>query len=139
MIIFGNMKQVNRTWSIIFLMYFAVILTIIILAYLSLLPFDSYERYYIDKIMHFILLGFLGYLLHRSLNRKWFYFIPIGPFLVIIFCIIDEGIQHMSPIRTSDWYDFYADLSGIFFFFATDSIVVYLKNIRKKVEKNKTL
>lgn len=126
------MKILNKTWGLIFLFYFLLIITIIILAYFNLIPHNPFNIRYFDKIAHFILLGLLGYFLHRTIKRKSFYFIPIGPLIVTIFCIIDEAFQIFSTVRNSEIYDLLADLGGIIFFFISDTTVVLLKNYEHK-------
>ena len=124
------MKLINKSWAIVFIVYFLIIGLIIILAYLDKLSNSPGERYYFDKIMHFILFGLLAYLLHRTLNRKTYGPIPVGPLLIVIFCIFDEVFQVLSSNRTSDIYDLIADLLGILFFIGLDWLIIYLKRPR---------
>ena len=123
-------KEVGKKW-LIFFAYISVLLTIIVLAYVGILPVKiSFIPFY-DTIGHFMLLGMTGYLLHRALRRKvakvFNYFVPIGPVIVGTFAVIEENLQRFSPNRTYDIMDLAANLSGIIFFYWLDSVLPPLK------------
>lgn len=78
----------------------------------------------IDKLIHFLEFGLLGYLVFNSIessdkNRKENYAI----FLSIFYGGLDEIHQYYVPGRYCDWVDFLADSLGIIF------VVLILSNL----------
>ncbi len=114
-----NMKS-RRFWVIAFWFYLGILFTISISAYLRVIPTEISRFPYYDTVLHFLLLGIAAYLSHLALNKRQFNIfniqLPLAPFIVFFFCIIDEIIQKFSPHRSADWVDLTADLCGIILF-----------------------
>lgn len=95
----------------------------------------------IDKVVHFIEYGILGFLLFNSLRsfdrlRIWQIIIIVISFGAILGAL-DESYQRLTK-RTSSIYDWFADVSGVTV--SVICIVLYLnskvfKKIRFKTEK----
>ncbi len=114
-------KLYHKRWVLFFWGYFAVLLTIFILAYLRMIPVKIAKIPFYDTLGHFLLLGLTSYFAHRALGRRMInlfnFAIPLGPFLVGIFAVAEESIQVISPYRTFSFIDMAANLSGIIFFY----------------------
>lgn len=110
----------NRFWVFAFWFYFGILMSISISAYLKIIPVELSQFPYFDTIMHFLLLGIAAYLGHLALNKPKIEIfnisLPLTPFIVIFFCIIDEILQLFSPHRSFDLVDLVADLCGVILF-----------------------
>lgn len=120
-------------WTIFAGLCIALLLGILVLAYLGNIPsFISAIPYY-DKVGHFFLFGLCGYVLHRASGRKYFYIFPIAIVLFSGFTVLEEGLQSFSGNRTFSFIDLLFSLFGIWFFFFLDlkasDIVKSAKNI----------
>ncbi|MFN6562159.1 MAG: VanZ family protein [Nostoc sp. ChiSLP01] len=95
-------------------------MSISISAYLKIIPVELSQFPYFDTIMHFLLLGIAAYLGHLALNKRKIEIfnisLPLTPFIVIFFCILDEILQLFSPYRSFDLVDLAADLCGVILF-----------------------
>lgn len=113
-----------RSWRIVFGVYAAFLVTVIILAYLRLIPTQiGYIPFY-DTIGHFVLYGLTGYLAHRALNRETWrllqWRIPAGPVVIAGLAVLEENLQRLSAVRTFDLIDLAANISGIALFWWLD-------------------
>lgn len=111
-------------WTIAFLVYLALLVSIIALAYLGHIPAEiAYIPAY-DTIGHVVLLGIAAYLLHRALNRRtvrvFGVALPLGPLLVALVALLEELAQGWSPRRTASPFDLAADFAGIALAWAAD-------------------
>jgi len=110
----------NQFWVFAFWFYFGILMSISISAYLKIIPVELSQFPYFDTIMHFLLLGIAAYLGHLALNKRKIEIfnisLPLTPFIVIFFCIIDEILQLFSPHRSFDLVDLVADLCGVILF-----------------------
>ncbi|MBD2680056.1 MULTISPECIES: VanZ family protein [Nostoc] len=110
----------NWLWVFAFWFYFGILMSISISAYLKIIPVELSQFPYFDTIMHFLLLGIAAYLGHLALNKRkveiFNISLPLTPFIVIFFCIIDEILQLFSPHRSFDLVDLVADLCGVILF-----------------------
>ena len=115
------MEESNKGWVLAFWFYFGILMAIIISAYLRILPVKSSTIPYYDTIGHFILLGIATFLAHLALRKRKIYgkriSIPLAPIIVVIFCVIDELLQSLSPNRTASFSDLAADLVGVMVFY----------------------
>lgn len=75
----------------------------------------------VDKIIHFLIFGLLGWLMIRgfdrgfkTLNMRFKY--TLTACLVAVFGVLDELHQAMVPGRSPDFADWVADISGALFF-----------------------
>ncbi|MDZ8238244.1 MAG: VanZ family protein [Nostoc sp. ChiQUE01a] len=110
----------NRHWVFAFWFYFGILMFISISAYLKIIPVEMPRFPYFDTIMHFLLLGIAAYLGHLALNKRKIEIfnisLPLTPFIVIFFCILDEILQFFTPHRSFDLVDLAADLCGVVLF-----------------------
>ncbi|BAZ50590.1 hypothetical protein NIES4103_32070 [Nostoc sp. NIES-4103] len=110
----------NRRWVFAFWVYFGILMSISVSAYLKILPTEISQFPYYDTILHFLLLGIAAYLSHLALNKRKIQllniYLPLAPLIVIFFCLVDEMIQYFVPYRSFDLVDLAADLGGIVLF-----------------------
>ncbi len=110
----------NQRWVFAFWVYFAILMSISMSAYLRIIPTEISQFPYYDTILHFLLLGIAAYLGHLALNKRkipiFNISLPLAPLIVIFFCIVDEIIQLFIPYRSFDLVDLAADLCGIVLF-----------------------
>jgi len=110
----------KNPWTIAFWFYLGIIITIIISAYLKVLPVKSATFPFYDTIGHFILIGLTAFFAHLAFNKKYAnmlgFSLPIAPITVGILTLIEECLQHFSPHRTFDLVDLAANFCGIVFF-----------------------
>ncbi len=113
-------QTLDRRWLVVFLIFFVVLLTIFVAAYLRLIPTRLADIPYYDTAGHFILYGILAALLHLALNRRSVAVaalrVPLAAALAIAFAIGEEFVQRFSPNRSSDLKDLACDVLGILFF-----------------------
>ncbi|MBI2892557.1 MAG: VanZ family protein [Deltaproteobacteria bacterium] len=114
----------RRRWRFIFAFYVPLIAAIDLCAYLRLLPGWLGSIPYYDTIIHFLGLGFLGYVTHRALDRRASRLLgvalPVGPLLVGALAAADEIMQRFSTARSSNVGDLAANLSGVAVFYLVD-------------------
>ena len=116
------MKLANKTWIVIGLLYFFLIILIISVANLGKLPTEQLSKIpHYDIIGHFVLYGIASFLIHRAFKRKivtiFNYPISLGIFLFSIFTIVEELLQQLIPNRTFSFVDLGAGFLGIFIFY----------------------
>ncbi len=108
-----------RFWKFVLLLYVIVLGLISAAAYTKRLHVPLFiNRYNLDKLIHFILLGCASYLARRSTPRArgpWFD-VPTGPFVVGVLATMDECAQAFSPVRTFSFADMAANLGGVIVF-----------------------
>lgn len=102
--------EVNATrWRLMALLYLAIFLVILVLAYTKNLPGYLNAIPYYDKIGHVVLYCVATYLGHRVLNyRHWRWgkwLLPWFPILFALFTLGEELVQGLSPNRTLDSLD----------------------------------
>jgi hypothetical protein len=113
----------NRNWMMAFGIYFAILLTIIVLAYRGIFPVKISWIPFYDTFGHFILLGSASYLGHKALGGQMIKIwlcpvtIPLAPLFLSVFAAVDESLQALSPLRSSNWLDMSANLLGIWVFY----------------------
>jgi hypothetical protein len=105
--------------------YFALIGGVVILADRGALPISAVVPY--DVVLHFVLLGLAGWLLHLALDRKRWGWLPVGPTLVAIGATFEELSQAFVPARTFSWADMAANVSGVVVVYALDELWVRLR------------
>lgn len=112
--------KLNNPWVIAFWFYLGIIITIVVSAYLKVLPVKSSTIPFYDTIGHFVLIGFAAFLGHLALNKKNTIILgismPLAPIYVGILTLIEECLQNFSPHRSFDLVDLAADFCGIVFF-----------------------
>lgn len=93
----------------------------LIIFIVSSIPSDkipNIQIFGIDKIVHIFAFFVFGYLVFRSINYSKgvnYSFKKIATYVIIIvaiFGVIDELYQGLIPGRTTDFFDFVADLIG---------------------------
>jgi VanZ family protein len=104
----------HQRWVFAFWLYLGILLCISLSAYLRIIPTEIKQFPHYDTVLHFLLLGIAAYLSHQALNKRQFSIfninLPLAPFIVFFFCIIDEIIQSFVPYRSADIGDLMADL-----------------------------
>jgi VanZ family protein len=112
---FPNSKKSNLGWQLLTVLYAAIFLTILILAYTNRLPHFLSKN---DKLAHVILYCIATYLGHRVFKRRRLRILtcslPLFPVLFGIFTTVEEICQSLSPYRTLDAMDLIASFIGIF-------------------------
>ncbi|MDJ0735759.1 MAG: VanZ family protein [Nostocaceae cyanobacterium] len=110
----------NRPWVIAFWFYFGILMSIVISAYLKILPVKNANIPFYDTIGHFVLIGLAAFFSHLAMNKRHFLFLnislPLAPILVTIVTVIEEFLQNLSPHRTFDLVDLTANFCGIILF-----------------------
>ncbi|WP_416242475.1 VanZ family protein [Anabaena cylindrica] len=110
----------HQRWVFAFWVYLGILLSISISAYLRIIPTEIAQFPHYDTILHFLLLGIAAYLSHQALNKRKFKIfnipLPLAPFIVLLFSIIDEIVQSFVPYRSADIADLAADILGIIVF-----------------------
>ena len=113
----------NQRWVLGFILYFVILLTIFVFAYLGIVPVKISAIPFYDTIGHFILLGFASYLGHKALGNRMINIwsrcmsLPLAPILISIFALLEQSLQLLSPLRSSTLSDLAANLIGIWFFY----------------------
>lgn len=101
--------------------YLALLAAIVALAGQGASPVSFVWPY--DAMMHFVLLGLAGWLLHRALDRQhWRRLLPVGPILVALAAAAEETSQLLVPARTFSVADLTANLAGVAVTYALDSL-----------------
>lgn len=107
----------SRALSGVALLYGAIFLTILLMAYTGHLPpqFGRIPNY--DKVGHVVLYGVAGYLGHCLLKQRRVYLLglrwPLWMLLFGSFTIAEEIVQTLSPNRTLDAWDMVCSLVGL--------------------------
>lgn len=112
--------KANRPWVFAFWVYFGILTSISLSAYLKIIPTELAQFPHYDTILHFLLLGIAAFISHLAWNKRKIQIfnisLPLAPIIVISICVIDEIIQFFVPYRSFDLVDLTAGLCGIVFF-----------------------
>lgn len=101
-------------WRWLLPLQLALILAIGSLAYAGKLPRWMTGLPWIDKVFHVLLAGGAAWLLHLWLGgRRWPGRVPVAITLMFAVATVDELTQGLSPTRTLDWLDWFANLLGL--------------------------
>ena len=110
-------RWIDWRWAIAFIFYTAILVIISVLAYYNKLPRSLIVN---DKLGHFVLFGLAGFLSHQALRQRSLRIyrsaIPLGPLMVGLLVILDEGLQSLSVNRSSGMDDLWANWFGILIF-----------------------
>ena len=116
--------KLNKIWSIVFLIYFAIMVLIVYSAYKGSLPTNLPTIKCFDECGHFILIGITALFAHLALNRHYFklFFLklPSAPTIIMLLSTIEEFFQKLSPRREFSYLDLLSDLGGVIFFLILD-------------------
>ncbi len=103
-----------------FLAHLSLVVLISAGAYLGFLPTSLPDLPHFDKLGHAILIGGLAFFLDGALDHRRLSpglpFPRLGPSLVLLTAGIEEYLQRFSTRRTSDPWDFAADVVGVCLF-----------------------
>ncbi|MBD2240997.1 VanZ family protein [Aulosira sp. FACHB-113] len=112
--------KANKPWVFAFWVYFGILTSISLSAYLKIIPTELAQFPHYDTILHFLLLGIAAFISHLAWNKRKIQIfnisLPLAPIIVISICVIDEIIQFFVPYRSFDLVDLTAGLCGIVFF-----------------------
>ena len=111
----------NRAaWQWLLWPQIALALLVTQMAYLDILPQALLHLPFIDKLLHFLLIGSIAFWLNLWLRGRavpligWY--IPLALLLPLTVALLEEGVQVFSPVRTADLGDLLSDLTGLLFF-----------------------
>ena len=103
--------------KVVALIYGAIIVFILLLAYTGNIPPILNKIPYYDTFGHLILYGLASYLGHLAFKHRRMRFmslsLPLWPFIFGIFTIVEELLQAFSPNRTFSLVDMVASLLGV--------------------------
>ncbi|MDI1477380.1 hypothetical protein [Polyangium sp. y55x31] len=107
-----------RAWRVALAGYVVLLGIISGLAYARGLPLAVLSTPYLDKVLHFVLLGGASFLARRATDdtRVPRIGLPAGPFVVGLLATIEECAQKFSPTRTFSLGDLAANLLGVVVF-----------------------
>lgn len=108
-----------RFWKFVLLLYVIVLGMISAAAYMKRLHIPLFiNKWNLDKLIHFVLLGGASFLARRSTPhaRGPLFDLPTGPFVVGVLATTDECVQAFSPVRTFSFADMAANLGGVIVF-----------------------
>jgi polysaccharide biosynthesis protein VpsQ len=115
-----HLRPVRNFFRLGFLAWLSLVVLISIGAYTGLLPTSLPDFPGADKVGHAFIIGPLGFFLDGALDHRRLHprlaFPRLGPALVLTAAGIEEYLQRLSPRRTSDFWDFAADVVGVCFF-----------------------
>ncbi|MDI1447594.1 hypothetical protein [Polyangium sp. 6x1] len=104
-----------RAWRLALAGYVALLGVISGLAYARGLPLAVLSTPYLDKVLHFGLLGGASFLARRATDdaRVPRIGLPAGPVVVGLVATVEECAQKFSPTRTFSLGDLAANLLGV--------------------------
>ncbi len=108
------------TWQWLLWPQIALALLVTQMAYLGILPLHLLAIPYIDRFLHFLLIGSIAFWLNiwfrgRSMSLfRWA--VPLAVLVPLTIALLEETAQLYSPLRTADLTDLLSDLGGLFFF-----------------------
>ncbi len=106
-----------RTWRWGLAAYVLFLGIISGLAYARGLPLAVQRTPYLDKVLHFLLIGGASFLARRaSDDARVLRSVPVGPAIVGVLASIEECTQTLSTVRTFDLGDLFANLLGVVVF-----------------------
>lgn len=109
-------------WRVACALYLVLLATVVVLVDIRAFPWGAQPPY--DGVLHFLLLGTAGWLLHRALGRcRWELLglpLPVGPLAVALVATADEIRQIFVATRTFAVSDLLANLAGVAVFWAVD-------------------
>ena len=115
-----HLSPVKTFFRLGFLAHLSLVVLISLGAYLGVLPTSLPAVPHFDKLGHAILIGGLAFFLDGALDHRrlspGLAFPRLGPTLVLVAAGIEEYLQRFSSRRTSDPWDFAADVVGVCFF-----------------------
>ena len=107
----------GRRWIVLTALFTLFLLWILVLAYTGRIPGAVVAIPFYDTLGHFFLIGGAAYLAHRATGRASVTLLgrslPLGPLIVAILALGEEGLQIFSSQRTLSATDAAADLAGI--------------------------
>jgi len=108
------------TWQWLLWPQIALALLVTQMAYLDILPLHLLAIPYIDKFLHFLLIGSIAFWLNiwfrgRTVSLfRWA--VPLALLIPLTIALLEEGAQLYSPLRTAALTDLLSDLAGLLFF-----------------------
>ncbi|MDI1429221.1 hypothetical protein [Polyangium sorediatum] len=111
-------KHSVRAWRFALAGYVVLLGIVSGLAYARGLPLAVLSTPYLDKVLHFLLLGGASFLARRATGdaRVPRMGLPAGPSVVGLLATIEECAQKFSPVRTFSLGDLAANLLGVVVF-----------------------
>lgn len=117
--VFGLFKP-KLDWRWLLWPQVAVAMVVTQMAYMGLMPLNLLRWPLADKVLHFLLFGAIVFWLNlwlngRTITRGWV-ILPVAILVPLSIALVEEGLQHFSPLRTADITDLASDLAGMLFF-----------------------
>jgi undecaprenyl-diphosphatase len=110
---------IKQDWRWLLWPQIALVLVVTEMAYLNLIPRLLQTLPYFDKSMHLLGFGAVTFWLNLWLAPRLSprgSGVPLAILLPLIFALIEESLQSLSPYRTFDVWDLASDFLGIVFF-----------------------
>ncbi|HEX9924555.1 MAG TPA: VanZ family protein [Anaerolineae bacterium] len=103
------------------------------MAYLNILPTRVLEWPFVDKTLHFLLIGSIAFWLNLWLRGRTIkvgsWAIPLAVLIPFFLALLEEGVQFFSPVRSADLFDLLSDLAGLlFFWWLSHKIITRMRN-----------
>lgn len=115
-----HLSAVKTFFRLGFVAHLSLVVLISIGAYTGALPTSLPDFPGFDKLGHAILIGGLAFFLDGALGQRRLVaglpFPRLGPAVIVVAAGIEEYLQRLSPRRSSDVWDFVADVVGVCFF-----------------------
>ena len=114
-------QQSNQaSWRWLLWPQIALALIVTHMAYLDILPHRFLAIPYVDKLLHFLLIGSIAFWLNIWFRGRsipiWGWYIPLALLLPLSIAFVEEVAQIFSPVRSADLADLISDIAGLFFF-----------------------
>lgn len=107
-------------WRWLLWLQVAIMAVITQMAYLNILPWSLLHWPLADKVLHFLLFGGVVFWLNLWLEGRQLsvgrWRIPLAILIPFSIALIEESIQHFSPVRTAGLDDLLSDLAGMICF-----------------------
>ncbi len=132
----GGGSWLTRLQSLLWLQI-AIVVIVTQMAYLGLNPTALLAWPFSDKVMHALLFGAVVFWLNlwladrRVVYRGWS--VPIAILIPFLLAFVEEGLQALSPLRTTDVTDLLSDLLGMFGFWWLSNHLLRVNAIGGKV------
>ncbi len=95
----------------------ALVVVMTQMAYLNVLPVALLQWPFADKVIHALFFGAVTFWLNLWWPERWVrmgrWALPLAIVAPFTLALLEEGIQHFSPLRTGDPVDLAADLVGM--------------------------
>jgi membrane-associated phospholipid phosphatase/VanZ family protein len=110
----------QASWQWLLWPQIALALIVSHMAYLHILPQTFLSIPFVDKLLHFLLIGSIAFWLNIWFKGRsvpvWGWYIPLALLLPFSIAFVEEMAQYFSPVRSADPADLLSDIAGLLFF-----------------------